>query len=80
LSRLLYAVEQAERADATRLANIAAAGKILVTAMKFARCEPDTMGARAAPERAREGVDKLAAVGWPAGVAELVSVAKKRVG
>ena len=80
LARLLFEVEREAGADGVRLAQLEAAGKMLATAAKLARCEPDTMGGRAAPARAREGVEALVAVGWPPGVAELVGVATRRVG
>jgi DNA-binding NtrC family response regulator len=62
-----------------RLAYLEAPGKTLATAAKVAKCEPDSMGGRAAMERAREAVEKLAALRWPLGVSELVRVARRRV-
>ena len=80
LARLLYEAEREAGADAGRLNAVAAAGKVLATAAQFAKGEPDSLGGRAAADRAREGIEKLAAVGWPVGVAELVEVTRKRVG
>jgi hypothetical protein len=80
LARALYEADREAGADGARLAQIATAGRLLATAWQFSQCEPDTMGARAAPTRAREGVEALAALDWPPGVAELVRAVKRRVG
>ena len=71
LARILYEAARESRVDGERLANLEAAGKTLAVAAKLAKSEPDSMGARAAPDRAREGVEKLLALGWPPGVNEL---------
>lgn len=80
LCRLLYATEQIRGASSERLAAIAEAGRRLATAARFAALEPGSLGHRAAPGHAREGMRLLAEVGWPEEVAALTETARRRVG
>ena len=78
LVRLLFAVER-EGEDITRNTQLTEIGRTLAECLSLAQRAPETLGYRAAVTRSQEAVDKLAAMEWPADVAEVVRVAVSRV-
>ena len=78
LIRLLFSVER-EGTDITRAAQLTEIGMTLRDCLGLAMRAPETLGYRAAVTRSRETVDRLAAMDWPADVAEVVRVAQARV-
>ena len=79
LVRLLFAVER-EGIDITRAAQLTEIGTTLGECLELARGrESETLGYRAAVHRSREAVDQLAAMAWPAEIAEVVRVAQSRL-
>ena len=80
LARLLFRLERRGGADETRVGEIGAAGRMLHSAWKLARCEPGSLGSRAARDRAREGMARLAALPWAGTAAELVTMMREAIG
>ena len=78
LVRLLFAVER-EGIDITRTAQLTEIGRTLGECLELAQRDPETLGYRAAVHRSREAVDQLAAMAWPAEIAEVVRVAQSRL-
>ncbi len=81
LVRLLFALER-EGTDVTRTATLTNVGTTLADCLRLGtnmRDRPDTVGYRAAMHRSWDAVDKLAAMEWPAHLAELVRHAQSRV-
>jgi hypothetical protein len=64
LARLLYA-RASRDGDLARLGPIAAAGATLKKSVEMSRCARGSLGHRAAPMRAAEGLQALVLLGWP---------------
>ena len=78
LVRLLFSIER-EGTDITRAAHLTEIGTTFRDCLGLARRDPETLGYRAAVSRAHDAADRLAAMDWPAHVAEVVRVAQARV-
>ena len=78
LVRLLFAIER-EGTDITRAADLTDIGRTLGECLGLAQRSPETLGYRAAVHRSCDAVNKLAAMDWPAEIAEVVRVAQVRV-
>lgn len=78
LVRVLFALER-DGTDMTRTAQLVEIGKTLAECLGLAMRDPETLGYRAAVTRSCDAVDKLAAMEWPADVAEVRRLARDRV-
>jgi hypothetical protein len=78
LVRLLFAVER-EGTDLDRATLLTEVGKTLGECLGMGHLSPESLGYRAAVSRSAEAMDRLAAVAWPADVAEVVGRARDRV-
>lgn len=78
LARLLYA-RASRDGDIARLGPIAAAGATLKKSVEMSRCAPGSLGHRAAPMRAAEGLQALVLLGWPSEIEGLLELARERV-